>query len=115
MPGIAASPAKSGVIARVGFKKIFIATDYSAFSNKAMHYGLAIARTYHSKVCLANVVSSFGFSMAGPEAISEAVHLGINEAVELRKKLDAGGFLENVSAQIDVEHGTDIAEPQVRT
>jgi nucleotide-binding universal stress UspA family protein len=110
MPGFATSPARSEVIARVGFKKILIATDYSAFSNKAMHYGLAIARTYHSKVCLANVVSSFGFAMAGPEAVSEAVHLGINDAVELRKKLEAGGFLENVTAQIDVEHGTDVAQ-----
>lgn len=110
MPGFATSPAKSEVIARVGFKRILIATDYSAFSNKAMHYGLAIARTYHSKVCLANVVSSLGFAMAGPEAVSEALHLGINEAAELRKKLEAGGFLENVSAEIDVEHGTDVAQ-----
>jgi nucleotide-binding universal stress UspA family protein len=110
MPGFATSPANSEVIARVGFKKILIATDYSAFSNKAMHYGLAIARTYHSKVCLANVVSSLGFAMAGPEAVSEAVHLGINEAAELRKKLEAGGFLEGVSAQIDVEYGADVAQ-----
>jgi nucleotide-binding universal stress UspA family protein len=110
MPGFASSPAKSEVIARIGFKKILIATDYSAFSNKAMHYGLAIARTYHSKVCLANVISSFGCSLAGPEAIAEALQLGVNDAVELRKKLEAGGFLENVSTQINIEHGADVAQ-----
>jgi nucleotide-binding universal stress UspA family protein len=109
MPAFAAVT-KSEVIARVGFKKILIATDYSAFSNKAMHYGLAIARRYHSTVNLVSVVSSLGFAMAGPEAVSEAVHLGIGEAAELRKKLDDGGFLEGVSAQIDVEYGIDVAK-----
>ena len=48
--------------------------------------------------------------MAGPEAVSQAVHLGINEAAELRRKLEAGGFLEGVTAQIDVEYGADVAK-----
>jgi hypothetical protein len=46
----------------------------------------------------------------GPEAIAEAVKLGINDAIELREKLEVGGFLENVTAQIDVEHGADVAQ-----
>jgi nucleotide-binding universal stress UspA family protein len=107
MPAFATA-ARTETISRVGFKKILIATDYSAFSNKAMHYGLAIARTYHSKVNLVSIVSSLGFAMAGPEAISEAVHLGVAELAELRKTLEAGGFLEGVTAQIDVEYGTDV-------
>src|SRR3569832_1367008 len=97
MPTFAAAT-QTEAIARVGFKKILIATDYSAFSNKAIHFGLAVARAYHSKVNLVSVVSSLGFAMAGPEAIAEAVHIGVNEAAELRKKLEAGGFLENVTA-----------------
>jgi nucleotide-binding universal stress UspA family protein len=109
MPAFATSTQTEG-IARVGFKKILIATDYSAFSNKAMHYGLSVARTYHSKVNLVSIVSSLGFAMAGPEAIAEAVHIGVNEAAELRKKLEAGGFLDGVTAQIDVEYGPDVAK-----
>src|SRR3954452_20621281 len=109
MPAFA-SAAKTDVLARIGFKKILIATDYSAFSNKAMHYGLAVARTYHSKVNLVSIVSSIGFNLAGPAAISEAIQLGIDEAADLRKKLEAGGFLEGVTAQIDVEYGTDVAK-----
>lgn len=109
MPAFATATQAAAGIARVGFKKILIATDYSAFSNKAMHYGLAIARTYHSKVNLVSIVSSLGLAMAGPEAIAEAVQLGVKEATELRRKLAAGGFLENVTTQIDVEYGNDVA------
>src|SRR6266702_5573775 len=110
MPAFAVSSAQSEVIARVGFKKILIATDYSAFSNKAMHYGLAIARSYHSKVNLVSVVSSVGFALVGPEAMTEAVRLGIDEANVLRKKLLDGGFLHGVSAEIDIEYCTDVAK-----
>jgi nucleotide-binding universal stress UspA family protein len=110
MPAFAVSPAKSEVIARVGFKRILIATDYSAFSNKAMHYGLAVARTYHSKVNLVSIVSSPGFALAGPEVISEAVGLGIADAYVLRKKLEDGGLLEGVSTEIDVEYCADAAK-----
>ena len=110
MPAFAGTATQPEHLSRIGFKKILIATDYSPCSRKAMHYGLAVARSYHSAVNLVSVVSSLGFAMAGPQAISEAVHLGIEEAANLRKHLQAGGFLEGTNTQIQVEYGTDVAK-----
>ena len=110
MPAFASTATQPEHLSRIGFKKILIATDYSPCSSKAMQYGLAVARSYHSAVNLVSIVSSLGFVMAGPEAISEAVHLGIEEAAALRKQLQAGGFLEGTSTQIQVEYGADVAK-----
>ena len=45
-----------------------------------------------------------------PAELAQAWKTAWASGDQWRKKLDAGGFLENVSAQIDVKHGTDIAE-----
>ena len=48
----------------VGLKRVLVATDFSPSSQKAMHYALALARAHGSKVYLAHVVSSLGFTIA---------------------------------------------------
>jgi nucleotide-binding universal stress UspA family protein len=92
----------------VGFRKILIATDFSAYSNKALHYGLRLARRYHSEVEVVSIVSSLGYAMAGPEAVSIAIQLGKKDAEDLRARLSAGKFLDGITAKFVVNHALDV-------
>lgn len=63
----------------VHLKSVLVATDFSEASEKALHHALAIARHYHAKIYLAHVVSSLGFTLAGPEATTEAAALAVRD------------------------------------
>jgi nucleotide-binding universal stress UspA family protein len=54
------------------FRSVLVATDFSEASDKALQYGTAIARRCAASVYLMHAVSSFGLTIAGPEAIAGA-------------------------------------------
>lgn len=52
----------------IQIRSMLVATDFSKPSEKALRHAVGIARFCHSKLYLAHVVSSIGFSIAGPES-----------------------------------------------
>jgi nucleotide-binding universal stress UspA family protein len=62
MPGLGVAKAP-----RVQLKSVLVATDFSAVSENPLRHGIVVARNYGAKLYLAHVVSSLGFTMAGPD------------------------------------------------
>lgn len=56
----------------VDLKRVLVATDFSAASEKALRHAIAIARSYGAKFYLAHVVSALGFKLAGGDTAAMA-------------------------------------------
>ncbi len=89
----------------VQLKSILIATDFSQASEKPLCHGLAIARRYGAKVYLAHVVSSLGFTLAGPEAIAAAEEAVCRDAAHLEDDLLRSGALCGLQHQVVIRQG----------
>jgi nucleotide-binding universal stress UspA family protein len=90
-------------------KSVLIATDFSDASDKAMRHGLAIARHYGARLYLVHVVSSLGFTLAGPGAINEAAEVVRRDARQLQDRLTQSGALAGVRHEAIVLQG-DVCE-----
>jgi len=55
-------------------KSILVATDLTESADKALEHGIAIARHYQATLYVVYVVSSLGFTLAGPDAVELAFH-----------------------------------------
>lgn len=88
-----------------GLKRVLVATDFSEFSKKPVHHALAIARRHGAKFYLAHVVSSWGFTLAGPEAEEKALEAAWRDARQLESRLVTSGALAQLSHDVIVRHG----------
>jgi len=86
-------------------KSILIATDFSQASEKPLCHALAIARCYGAKVYLAHVVSSLGFTLAGPAAIAAAEEAVCRDAAHLEDDLGRSGALSGLQHQVVIRQG----------
>jgi len=74
-------------------KSILFATDFSSSSEKTVQHALAIARHYRSRFCMAHVISSVGFAIAGPEAVETATEAAWRDAARWENRLaESGAF-----------------------
>jgi nucleotide-binding universal stress UspA family protein len=89
----------------VGVKRILVATDFSAPSNKAVQFAAAVARGYGAKVYLAHVVSALGFTLAGPDATTIAEEAAWRDLRLLEENLQRVGTLADVSHEAIVCQG----------
>lgn len=60
-------------VARISFKNVLCATDFSPSSSTAVAYAVAIARRYRSKLYVAHVIPPDIYKSVPPEAMPEAV------------------------------------------
>jgi nucleotide-binding universal stress UspA family protein len=86
-------------------KSILIATDFSEASAKPLCHALAIARCYGAKVYLAHVVSSLGFTLAGPLATAAAEEAVCRDAAHLEDDLVRSGALSGLQHQVVIRQG----------
>jgi nucleotide-binding universal stress UspA family protein len=86
-------------------KSVLIATDFSEASEKALRHALAIARHYGAKLYLAHVVSSIGFTLAGPEAVNTVTEIVWRDARQLEARLLQSGALASLRHEIIVCQG----------
>ena len=86
-------------------KSILIATDFSEASDKASRHALAIARHYGAKLYLVHIVSSLGFTIAGPEAVNVATEIVWRDARELENRLVQSGALSGLPHEVIVRQG----------
>jgi nucleotide-binding universal stress UspA family protein len=84
---------------------VLIATDFSAASEKPLRHALAIARCFHARFCIAHVVSSLGFSMAGPEATLAAKEAVCHDAECLERELASAGELAGLEHKVIIREG----------
>ena len=89
----------------VDVKSVLIATDFSAVSDKPLRHALAVARHYGAKFYLAHVVSSIGFTLAGPEAANTACQAVWRDARELEDELVKKGALAGLQHDVIVRRG----------
>jgi nucleotide-binding universal stress UspA family protein len=86
-------------------KSVLIATDFSEASEKPLCHALAIARCYGAKFYLAHVVSSLGFTLAGPAAIAAVEEVVCRDAAQLEDDLVRSGALSGLQHQVVIRQG----------
>ncbi len=89
-------------------KSVLVATDFSATSQKALRHAIAIARYYEATLHLAHVVSSVGFTLAGPEALNAATEAACRDGRVLESQLLESGELKGLTHEISVHSGGDV-------
>jgi len=101
MPTVTSSPATG-----VQIKSILVATDFSPASEKPLRHAVAIARYFNANFFLMHVVSSLGFTLAGPDTTAAAVELAWRDARQVERGLVASGELAGLCHKVLVCDGT---------
>jgi nucleotide-binding universal stress UspA family protein len=92
-------------LADTGLKSVLIATDFSKASAKPLRHGLAIARHYGAKFYLTHVLSSLGYTLAGPQALELASEAAAREMQQLEHDLIDNGSLAGLDHEFIVRQG----------
>jgi nucleotide-binding universal stress UspA family protein len=86
-------------------RSVMLATDFSGASDQASRHALAVARCYKAKFYLAHVVSSWGITMCGPDALALAEKTVSTEASQLGDTLARKGSLNGLEHEIIIRQG----------
>lgn len=97
--------ASKAALAGVEVKSVLVAYDFSEASEKPLRHALAIARHYGAKFHLAHVVSSLGYTIAGPAAAKMAAEVTAREAQRLEQELLAKGALAGLQHEFIIREG----------
>jgi len=66
---------------RVSLTKILVTTDFSEVSDRALDYGVALARRYDARIYLAHVITPDPFQFAEPQ-LAQATYEKVRQAAE---------------------------------
>jgi nucleotide-binding universal stress UspA family protein len=66
---------------RVSLTKILVTTDFSAVSDRALDYAIAVARRYDARIYLAHVITPDPFQFAEPQ-LAQATYEKVRQAAE---------------------------------
>lgn len=91
--------------ASVRMKSVLVATDLSEGCEKPLQHAVGIARHYGAKLCIAHVVSSLGFTLAGSDALNVATEAARRDARQLETRLVAAGVLTGLDHEFIVRQG----------
>lgn len=83
----------------IELRSVLVATDLTESADKALEHGIAIARHYHATLYIVHVVSSRGFTIAGPEAVELAAEATERDIDSVVNQLMVSGKLNGVEAQ----------------
>ena len=89
----------------VQLKSILVATDFSPVSERALRHALVVAHHYGSKLYLMHVVSSLGFTLAGPDSITSAGDLAWKDLKRLEQRLESTGASAGLNHELIVRDG----------
>lgn len=89
----------------VQLKSVLVATDFSLVSEKALRHAVVVARHYHSKLFLMHVISSLGFTMAGPDSSVSAFDLAERDLKKVEQQLMLSGALTGLDHEAIVQKG----------
>jgi nucleotide-binding universal stress UspA family protein len=86
-------------------KSVLMATDLSPASVKPLHHALDVARHYRAKLCVAHVVSSVPYLMAGPEALELGCDAASQAMLQLQRDLLNDGSLKGLDHEFIIRRG----------
>jgi nucleotide-binding universal stress UspA family protein len=86
-------------------KSILFATDLAPESQNALRHAVAVARHFGATLHIANVVSSMGFRLAGPQALAYAYEVAKRDVEDLRLRLENSGTLQGSKLDTAVREG----------
>jgi len=90
---------------RVSLTRILVTTDYSAESDRALDYALALARRYDARIYLAHVIAPDPFLYAEP-SLAEATYEKVRQAAEQgMADILVSGKLRGVPHEVLLEEG----------
>jgi len=90
---------------RISLRNILLATDFSAASEAALQYALAIARRYDSQIYVAHVIRPDTYQLVPPEAMSAALEQTRRYAEQQMANLLISGCLRGIPHQILLGQG----------
>jgi len=81
MPQVAEAKDRFDATKRVSLTKILVTTDFSAVSDRALDYAIALARRYDARIYLAHVITPDPFQFAEPQ-LAQATYEKVRQAAE---------------------------------
>lgn len=90
------SPITASRVEEIPVKSILIATDFSAASERALHYAASLARRFGAHLYLVHIVASSGLASTAPAQ---------RDAALLERKLILSGELQGVRLHVIVHEG----------
>jgi nucleotide-binding universal stress UspA family protein len=89
----------------IRLKSVLVATDFSEASRKPLQHAITVARHYGARFYLAHIVSSLGFTLAGPDVIVAATEAARKDALQLEHELSERGSLSGLQHEVIVRQG----------
>lgn len=86
-------------------RSVLITSDFSKASEKPLRHALAIARHYSAKFYLTHVVSSLGYTIAGPQALHLASEAVARDMQQLEHELVENGSLAGLEHEFILREG----------
>ncbi len=99
----------------LALRNILVATDFSAASESALIAGLAIARRYGSKICLAHVFRPDAYHSVAPESRQRALDDAWRDAQRQMMDQLIAGRLTGIPNEVIVEQGDSLWDVLART
>jgi nucleotide-binding universal stress UspA family protein len=90
----------------VRLTNILVGMDFSAASERALEYALALARRYEARVYLAHVITSDANVMLAPELMASGHEREERDAQEKMGEILISGRLREVAHETVIEHGS---------
>jgi nucleotide-binding universal stress UspA family protein len=84
---------------------VLVATDLSKASAKPLLHALSLARHFRARFSLIHVVTSLGYTIAGPEALQLASEAAARDVRKLEQELAENGSLDGLEHQFVVRQG----------
>lgn len=86
-------------------KSVLVASDFSRASVRPLRHALAIARHYGAKFYFTHVVSSLGYTLAGPPALDLAYDAAERDVEKMRAHMLEDGSLAGLDHEFIVRKG----------
>ncbi len=83
----------------IELRSVLVATDLTESANHALEHGIAIARHYRSTLYVVYVVSSLGFTLAGPDAVQLAAEITERDLDSHVNQLMVSGKLNGIEVR----------------
>ena len=89
----------------IALKAVLVASDFSDASRKPFRHAVNIARHFGARLYVAHVVSSLGYTIAGPDVVESVRSAARRDLDELDKELVQSGALSGVPHEFIVRQG----------
>lgn len=91
---------------KISLARILVATDFSAASDRALEYGISLARRYNSQLYVAHVITLDAYPMMAPELASESIAKLQREAKGGMEKIEKSGRLHGLRRETVIAEGS---------